>query len=379
MHPITRRIKVIHVVEDLKIGGQEKVIATIATGLNPERFDVEIWCLARGGAVADWLRQAGISVKVLNLSSYHRPLNIVRLASRMRRSRADIVHTHGNFASTFGRLAAILACIRNVVAHVHTSDFSLRRRHILIERFLARFTRRIICVSRAVQDFVKNIECIPAKKTGVIFNGVKRFHGEGRNLISRSTLGYGAEDCVLVSVGSLVENKGHRILIDAMRMLVPEYPALRLLIVGDGPLRSELEGLVGRLKLSDHIKFTGIVRDIDSVLALADIFILPTRYREGLSLALLEAMQQGRPIISTLIGGIPEAVEHERNGLLVPAGNVRVLADAIARLAADAHSRQALGNAARKRYEERFTAEKMVSQIESLYATLFQGGERFAA
>jgi glycosyltransferase involved in cell wall biosynthesis len=376
---MTLRIKVIHVVEDLKVGGQEKVIAAIATGLNPEKFDVEVWCLARGGAVADYLRRTGISVKVLNFSSYHRPLEIARLAKRMRRSRADIIHTHGYFAGTFGRLAAILACIRHVLAHVHTSDFSLCRRHILIERLLACFTRRIICVSRAVQDFVKDIERIPAKKTGVIFNGVKRFQGEEGNPISRSTLDYGAEDCILVSVGSLVENKGHRILIDSMRMLVPEYPALRLLIVGDGPLRSELEGLVGRLKLSGRIKFTGIVKDIDSVLVLADIFILPTRYREGMSLALLEAMQQGLPIISTFIGGIPEAVEHERTGLLVPSGDVRALADAIARLAADANLRQAMGNAARRRCEQRFTVEKMVAQIESLYTNLCQGGERFAA
>ncbi|RPJ04080.1 MAG: glycosyltransferase, partial [Deltaproteobacteria bacterium] len=217
----------------------------------------------------------------LNLSTYHRPLNIARLALRLRRSRADIVHTHGNFASTFGRLAAIIACIRRVVAHVHTSDFSLSRRHILIEKILACFTRRIICVSRSVQNFVKNIESIPAEKTCVIYNGaVRLFRQEGKP-ISRAIWGFSAQDCVVVSVGSLVENKGHRILIDAARMLVPAYPSLRLLIVGDGPLRSALEEQVGRFKLSEHIKFTGIVKDIHPVLALADIFALPTRYREG--------------------------------------------------------------------------------------------------
>jgi glycosyltransferase involved in cell wall biosynthesis len=375
---MTLRIKVIHLVEDLKVGGQEKVIASIATGLDPKKFDVEIWCLARGGAVADRLRQAGISVRILNLSTYHRPLNIARLALRLRRSRADIVHTHGNFASTFGRLAAILARIRRVVAHVHTSDFSLSRRHILIEKILACFTRHIICVSRSVQNFVKNIESIPAKKTCVIYNGVARLSRPEGKPISRSIWGFGDKDCVVVSVGSLVENKGHRLLIDAVRMLVPAYPSLRLLIVGDGPLRSALEEQVGRFKLSEHIKFTGIVKDIHPVLALADIFALPTRYREGLSLAVLEAMQHGLAVIATRIGGSPEAVEHNRSGLLVPPGDAGALGDAIARLSADTKLRCAMGAQGKKRYEEQFRADQMVSRVESLYHLITAGGERIA-
>ncbi len=375
---MTRRIKVIHLVEDLKVGGQEKVIATIATGLDSKKFDVEIWCLARGGDVADWLRQSGISVRILNLLSYHHPLNIARLALRLRRSRADIVHTHGNFASTFGRLAGIIAGIRRVLAHVHTNDFSLSRRHILIEKYLAHFTCQIICVSRSVQCFVNNVESIPAKKTRVIYNGVKRLFRQEGQPISRSTLGLSAQDCVLVSVGSLVENKGHRFLVDAMRMLVSDYSSLRLLIVGDGPLRSALEEQVAQFKLSEHIKFTGIVKDIDLVLAQADIFVLPTRFREGLSLALLEAMHHGLPIISTLIGGIPEAVEHDRSGLLVPPGDARALKDAIAKLVVDGNLRQALGGTGRKRYEERFKAENMVNQFEFLYRELFERGKAIA-
>jgi glycosyltransferase involved in cell wall biosynthesis len=370
---------VIHLVEDLKVGGQEKVIASIATGLDREKFKVEIWCLARGGAVADWLRQAGICVRTLNLSTYHRPLNIARLAWRLRQARADIVHTHGNFAGTFGRLAAILACIRRVVAHVHTSDFSLTRRHILIEKFLACFTRRIICVSRSVQDFVKNMERIPAEKTCVIYNGAARLSRQEAKPVSRSIWGFSAQDCVVISVGSLVDNKGHRILIDAMRMLVPAYPFLRLLIVGDGPLRSALEEQVARFKLSEYIKFTGVVEDIHPVLALSDIFALPTRYREGLSMAVLEAMQHGLPIISTRVGGIPEAVAHNRSGLLVPPDDAVALGDAIARLAADTKLTYEMGADGRKRYKERFRAEQMVSQIESLYHRMITGDEFAAA
>jgi glycosyltransferase involved in cell wall biosynthesis len=354
-------------VEDLKVGGQEKVIASIATGLDPKKFDVEIWCLARGGAVADWLRPSGISVRILKLSTYHRPLNIARLALRLRRSRADIVHTHGNFASTFGRLAAIIACIRRVVAHVHTSDFSLSPRHILIEKFLACFTRHIICVSRSVQDFVKNIESIPAEKTCVIYNGVVWLFGENGDPMSRSTLGIVDEDCVAVSVGSLVENKGHRVLIDALRILVPQHPRLRLFIAGDGPLRTELEEYVRRSQLSAHVRFMGIVKDIRCVLRLADIFILPSRYREGLGLAILEAMQHGLAVIATRIGGVPELVDDGVTGTLVTPNDPRILAQAIRILADDKKLRSQIGESGKKKVDRLFRVERMVAQIESLY------------
>ena len=188
---MSRRVKVIHVVEDLKVGGQEKVIATIATSLNSEKYDVEIWCLARSGDVAEWLRHSGVIVKTLNLSSYHHPLNVARLAWRLRRSCADLLHTHGSFAGTFGRLAAILVGMRGVVAHVHTTDFGLRKRHVLIQRMLAPFTRRIICISEAVRHFVESVEHIPTTKTCLIYNGVHGFREVPREkAFSRLTWGF---------------------------------------------------------------------------------------------------------------------------------------------------------------------------------------------
>ena len=376
---MSRRIKVLHLVEDLNVGGLENVVAAIATGLDPRRFEVEVWCLARGGAVADRLRQSGTAVRILNLSTYHRPLNIARLAWRMRQSRAEIVHTHGYFASTFGRLAAIPALIRRVVVHVHTSDFSLSRRHFQIEKCLACFTREIVCVSRSVQDFVANVEGVRTDKTCVIYNGSTWLFRENASTLSRSGLGFAGEDCVLVSVGSLVENKGHRVLIDAVRMLAPVHPGLKLLIVGDGPLRSELEEYVRRSRLSADIRLMGILKDIRPVLSLADIFILPSRHREGLPLAILEAMQYRLPVVASGIGGIPEAVAHNRSGLLVPPNDVPALIDAVAKLAADKALRCAMGKEGRKIFEMQFEAERMTSRIESLYDRMSSAHEPIAA
>ena len=115
------------------------------------------------------------------------------------------------------------------------------------------------------------------------------------------------DDLVIVSVGSLVENKGHNVLIEAVRMLCPERPAFKVLIAGDGPQRSVLQDHVDRCGLSSNVVFVGVVKDIRQVLDAADIFVLPTIHREGMSLAVLEAMQHGLPVIASQIGGVPEA------------------------------------------------------------------------
>lgn len=372
---MTNRTTVIHLTEDMAVGGQEKVIATLAAGLDPCRFKVEVWCLARGGAMADSLRQSGVAVRVLNLSSYHNPLNVLRLARHLRRAGAGIVHTHGSFAGTFGRLSAILAGKRAVVAHVHTTHIGSSRRHAHIERFLAQFTRRVVCVSEAVRDFATGTVGIPAGKTCVIYNGVARRPRPGGYC---PQWGFGPGDCVAVSVGSLVENKGHGVLIDAFHRALAIHPTLKLLIVGDGPLRSELEAQVADLKLEGHVGFAGRLADVHSVLAQATMFVLPTRYREGFSLALLEAMQHGIPVVATRVGGIPEVIEHNRSGLLVPPGDPVALSGAITKLAGDPHLRGSLGRVGRNLCETRFRAKRMIAQFEELYALMCKA-ERIAA
>jgi glycosyltransferase involved in cell wall biosynthesis len=369
---MTHRTTVIHLTEDMAVGGQEKVIATLAVGLDPCRFKVEVWCLARGGAMADTLRQSGAAVRVLNLSSYHNPLNVLRLARHLRRAGAGIVHTHGSFAGTFGRLSAILAGKRAVVAHVHTTPIGLSRRHAQIERFLARFTRRVVCVSAAVRDFTTGTTCIPAGKTCVIHNGVVQRPKPGSN---RPKWSFSPGDCVAVSVGSLVENKGHRVLIDAFRHAVVAHPELKLLIAGDGPLRSELTRRVASLDLARHVVFTGCLADVYPVFDQAGMFVLPTLQREGMPLALIEAMQCGLPVVASRVGGVPEMIENDRTGLLVSPGDPMALSAAITRLAGDRNLRETLGAAAEKLYENRFRAERMIAGVEALYMSMCTAGQ----
>lgn len=371
-----KRINVLHLVEDLKIGGLENVIASIVTGLDRDRYDAEVWCLVRGGQIADELIDMGVSVKILGMRSYYNPLRIIALSRLMREKGVEILHTHGYFASTFGRLAAILARVPIVITHVHSTYYGYSKRNLLIERFLSFFTDKIVCVSMAVQKFVLEVEGINEEKTLVIYNGVEEPNTyETEMNVNRKSFGISDSDIVVITVASLTPHKGHSVLINAMHILTQEHQKLKLLIVGDGPLRNDLVEYVKRLGLSQNIMFTGLRRDIYSLLRLSDIFVLPSLEREGLGIAIIEAMVCGLPLVGTRLGGIPEVIEKNVNGLLVTSGNPEELAAAIEKLISDKTVRARMGQMGRKIFEKKFTVAKMTESIESLYDELIE--ERF--
>jgi len=364
------RRKVLHLVEDLRIGGLERVIASIALGLDRTRYEVEIWCLVRGGEIAEELVGKGVCVRILGMNSYHNPFQIMALSRLIKESKIDIIHTHGYFGSTFGRLAAILVKTPTIITHVHTTYYGFKKRNILIERFLSLFTDRIVCVSQAVKRFVLETEGISERKTCLIYNGVGKprlFEGDSGSHVGRKSLGFEAKDLVVITIGSLSPHKGHKVLIDAAGIVSKRHDNVRFLMIGDGPLRSKLEAYAEKLQLSPRILFTGQHKDVFPFLKLANLFVLPSTEREGLGIALIEAMAVGLPVIGTKLGGIPEVIEHSVNGLLVAPGNPFELAAAIEKLIADHAIREKMGPMGKKIYEEKFTTTRMNRSIEALY------------
>lgn len=362
--------KVLHIVEDLEIGGLEKIIANIVLGLDKDKYEIAVWCLARGGEIAEELVDKGVAVKILGMDSYHNPFKVLGLASLIKKKNVDILHTHGYFASTFGRLASILARTPVIITHVHTTYYGFKKRNILIERFFSLFTDKIVCVSQAVNKFVVEVEGISEKKTCLIYNGVGKrrlFEGDIDSDVDRRSLGFEDKDLVVITVASLTRHKGHQVLIDAARVISKRYENLRLLIVGDGPLRNKLEVYAKELQLSSKIVFTGQRKDITPLLRLTDFFVLPSTEREGLGIALIEAMAEGLPVIGTKLGGIPEVIEDDVNGLLVAPGSSYELAGAMEKLIRGKGIREKMGQMGRKIYEQRFTVSKMNQNIEALY------------
>ncbi|HSB67767.1 MAG TPA: glycosyltransferase [Candidatus Methylomirabilis sp.] len=356
--------KVVHIVEDLRTGGLEKVVRHIVVSLDRARFDPAVWCLARGGDIAEQLAAQGVRVEIGAMGKRPSPAFLLGLAGRLRGARAGVVHCHGYTASTAGRAAALLARTPRVFAHIHTQGFWLEARQRRIERVLAAFSTMILCVSESVREFVVREEGIPREKTTVIYNGIPDPPLPERES-ARRQLGIPEDARVLGCVASLEPHKGHAVLIEALRLARTGLRDIVLLLVGDGSLRDELQR---RARDADiQAVFAGRLENVGPALAAMDAFALLSLEREGLSLALLEAMAASKPVIASRVGGLPEVVEDGVNGLLCGAGDAPGASRCILRILGDTGGGRSMGEAGRRKFLERFTLGRMVSAIERLY------------
>ena len=356
--------KVVHIVEDLRTGGLEKMVRHVVVSLDRARFEPEVWCLARGGDIAEELSARGVKVEIGAMGRRPSPAFLLRLAARLRGAHAGVVHCHGYTACTAGRAAALLARTPRVFAHVHTQGVWLEARQRRIERVLSLFSTKIVCVSEAVRDFVVREEGIPRERTTVIYNGIPDPPLPERES-SRRRLGIPADARVLGCVASLEPHKGHAVLIEAVRAARTGLRDIVLLVVGDGALRGQLEGRARDAGIATV--FAGRMENVGPALAAMDAVALLSLEREGLSLALLEAMAASKPLIASRVGGLPEVVEDGVNGLLCGAGDAPGAARCILRILGDTGGGRAMGEAGRRKFLERFTLGKMVSAIEHLY------------
>lgn len=358
-------IAVAQVVEDLKIGGLERMIENIVMSLDPQRYETYVLCLSRGGAIADKLITHKKNVEILNIGNYHNPLSLVKVVRWLKMKEIDIVHTHAYPAGVLGRLASIFAGVPCIFHHVHSTYFNLNKRNHLIERFLARFTKKVICCSDSVKRFVSEKEGIPKDQLVVIYNGIP----EPKTLKApavkslRKGLDIPRNSSVIVCVASLTQHKGHRYLLEALQKIDNAY----LLLIGDGPLRRKLEGKASTLNIANRVIFTGSQLEATPYMQMMDIVVLPSSEREGLGISLIEAMALSKPVIATKIGGIPEVVEDGNTGLLVRPQDSDALAQAINTLLNAPDLSRKMGINGRKKYQEMFTLKYMIKGLEEMY------------
>ncbi len=334
------------------------------------RFDPVALCLVRKGRwgadleaegvpIVDFAKRPGLDMGLL-----------LRLASFLRRSRVEIVHTHAFTAATWGRLAAALAGTPLVVAHEH-SAFSLGSwPHRSVDRLLAPLTDRWLAVSESLGRDLARVERLPLSRLVVVRNGIPLTPVDAIDPVAvRRDLALPPDAELVGTVGRLESRKGLEVLLEAVKRLAAERPALRALLVGDGPLRSDLERECRRLSIADRVVFAGRREDIGRVLVALDVFVLPS-HTEGLSIALLEAAAAGRPIVATDVGGNGEVLSDGRSGLLVAPGDAATLAGAIAGLLSAPDRARALGVEAARGVRARFSSALMVRSIESVYDDL---------
>lgn len=374
--------KILQLIGGGEIGGAEHHVLTLLQGLSPESFFPISGCLV-DGPFARVTENTGILT--LRFPMKH-PLDLSplpRLIREVRQQEIALIHTHGSRANLLGRLAGWWTKTP-VVSTVHSSlkqDYLSPKAAFLaltLDRLTLPLTSGVITVSEALASEIANRG---GQNIRTIYNGILPLPqleelNYRKNLRQqfRQQWGIPSDAIILGSIARLHPTKGLEDLIKAAKQLRDHFPKLHLLIVGEGPLRSDLEW-----KLQEaHLPFTlpGYQPDAFKSLPAMDLFILPS-LSEGMGLVLLEAMQAHIPIIATQVGGIPEVIRDGQDGLLVPAKNPQALADACQRVLRDPELSKSLVESGSRRWQI-FSVPEMVRQTENFYRDILGGEENSA-
>lgn len=379
-------IKVLHPITRLIIGGaQENTILTAAYHNTNGRYQVEIVSgpqTGPEGSLIEEIRQRGTPLTILpELRREISPINDLRAVQKLRRMMIDgryqIVHTHSSKAGVLGRWAAHLAGIPIIVHTVHGWSFhgrmppTKRQMYILLEKFAAQFSQAMIVVSP--RDIEKGLaEGIGRREDyHLIRSGVEldRFgHPQTPPAVVRQQLGIPTDVPVVGSVTRLSPQKAPLDLVAATSHIHKQRPDVWFVIVGDGPLRAEVEAELAAVGIANRVVLTGLRRDVPELMAAFDIFVLSSLW-EGLPRVLPQAMATGLPIVATRADGSAEAVVDGENGFLVEPGQPESLAEKVLALLDDGEMRKRMGDNGRSRAPQ-FGAKKMVHDIDQLYKTL---------
>ncbi|MGB9919721.1 MAG: glycosyltransferase [Moorellales bacterium] len=360
----------------LHIGGAERNMLQIASHLH-DKFQIVI-VGPMSASFAKRAEAAGAVTHPIETVSKANVLAALGLANLFRRLRARLVHTHDTRGGLLGRIAAKVAGLK-VIHTVHMAPFFLttqplkRRIYSSVEGILNRyFSDRVIFVSRTVGEMYLAQGLVEQAKAVYIPNGVHRaFLQEtlSRRLDLRNCwrqrLAIGGQECVVVWVGRISPQKGLEYLVGAASLL-RDYP-VRYLVIGDGPERAFIEGLVRQDHLTDKFIFLGFrdQKEVYELLAASDLFVLPSRY-ECFPYTLLEATALGLPCIASDVGGNREIISSGFNGYLVPPGDTRGLASVIERLVRDTGLRERLSQGAAVKAAE-YDEDSMIERTAAVY------------
>ena len=335
--------------------------------LDRARFEPIVVSLRPRGPLSDEAERSGAKVIHLGLGRLQTAAIVGELTRLFRRERVAIVHAYLFDASIVSRLAGRLAHVPVVLTSTRASLEYLPRAAWWLDRFTARWCRRILAVSQGTADFVVQRERIPAHKVVVVPNGVdvRRFQ-PGDRAAARARWDVEEGDFVVACVGRLHEQKGHRHLFEALAVARRQISRIVCLVAGDGPRRAAVMAEADALGLEHAVRFLGHVQQIHSVYDAADVVVLPSLY-EGMSNVLLEAMAMERPVIATAVEGSAELVRPGETGFLVPPGDEAALEEALVELAGSPSRSRAMGVRARQLAERHHSIDNTVSRIEELY------------
>jgi glycosyltransferase involved in cell wall biosynthesis len=356
---------IVQLVENLEVGGLERMAVDLALAHRAAGHRVSMYCLYGAGPLARDLEREGVPVVEFHKERRSRAGVVWSMSRQLRRDRADVIHGHNSgvhhFAATAKRIAGTPVCLNTRHSATSSTGEPYQEKYF---RWVEPFTEQVVFVCDLVRQQLAPLLNYPPAKCSVILNGIplEKFLARPASPGSmRPRIRFG-------TVGRLVPAKGHAVLIDAFAKVAAELPEADLKIYGYGPLEGELQARIERLGMRGRITLAGRTEDTSRVLEALDIFVFSS-LNEGLPLVILEAMAAGLPVVSTRVGGVPEVAPERLFPWMCEPGDADALAKAMSCAAANTQL-AAIGQAGRDLAARSYGVGEMASNYLALYEKL---------
>lgn len=361
--------------EPVRAGVEEHVLQLL-TRLDRNHFRPFLGCTPE---LAELLRPdlpTDVQVCRLTLDSPTDLRGALKLIAFLRKHRIQILHSHmfraTLFASPIGRLGRVPVIVST--AHVREVWRKGWKASFVIDRAAAKFVDETIAVSKPIARYLVESKGLAEDKITVIptapaLSPPATRHGSAAE--RKRLLGVSGTDPLIVLAGRLEPQKGHRVVIEAMKAVIAEFPRAQLVFLGEGSLRSQLEQLVRDKQLDDNVQFAGYQRNVRDWFAAADLSVLPSFY-EGLPMTALESLSEACPMVATAVDGTPEIVRDGETGILVPPGDVDQLAQAICLMLRDREFAKRTALAGQREVLENFSVDKLIARTQEFYLNLWE-------
>lgn len=354
-----KKLKILQVISSSAPSGAERHLCSLSKYLSERGHTVEVVCPA-GGWLPQELRDNGLQVKEMEMHGAGWFRTAGYMMNRAKDGEIDLIHSHLTRATYFAHVSSLFRGVP-AVSTVHIAN------HDQIYKRIARRKNRLIAVSNFVRGMLHGRD-VPDRFIDTVYNGTEFTEFEAFNPSGvKAELGIPADRKLVGLVGRVCHDKGHPLMIEAMRDVLRKHPNTHLVFVGriDAQYLPEMESAVKSNGISERLTLTGNRNDVHRILDSFELTVMPSR-KETFGVAAIEAMARRKPVVASRIGGLPEVVRHGQTGLLVDLCADEV-SEAVSYLLSNESERQQMGTLGRILVEEKFTARTMVDRLERIY------------
>jgi glycosyltransferase involved in cell wall biosynthesis len=374
-------INILHIINQYNIGGPGKTIINTAKYIDKNRFRIAVGMFVpedKNTELSKEIRKNGIEFLELMDTRGFSYKNLRNILDYIEKNKISIMHCHGYKSDLYGLITLMMRYKKIVVITTHHGWIRNSLKQIIFGSLTLKGSflfDHVILVSKDMERHLINFK-MKKKKISVLHNAIvaSDYKPEGLRHFVRSKLGIEEDEVLLLYVGRLSPEKGSENLLKAFKIISEKSKKAKLIYVGEGTLMNSLLNYVYQENLNSRVKFLGHCKQVQLFYEAADVFICPSD-TEGLSNTILEAMAFSLPVIATKVGGNPEIISHERNGILVNPRNPEDLSNAILKLVDNKCNRLRLGSKGHKTIKTKFSFEERTLKLQSLYSNLLKLNE----